>query len=63
MLLDCESGCEAYPWQMGEHCPNSWANNDGGFWCWECEENDELIAEDLEIGVIDARYTNSSDDA
>lgn len=35
MLLDCEKGCTKYAWSLGGHCPDSYANDDGGFWCWE----------------------------
>lgn len=34
-LLDCEKECPAWErmWHDGGHCPLSFNNNDGGFWC------------------------------
>lgn len=35
MILDCERHCKKYNWSLSGHCPNSYADNDGGVWCFE----------------------------
>lgn len=31
MIMDCEAVCPV------RRCPNKWADNDGGAWCYGCE--------------------------
>lgn len=35
--MDCEKQCELWQklWLNKGRCPHSWANDDGGFWCFE----------------------------